>query len=89
MAQHISLQADDYIGWLRHGLTQGWVSPPACYFHDGVGFTEAEELQFDMGDDPCVWLIRVYEDDNMRKTLEETHSPYSWRKLEYLHNEEL
>lgn len=86
MAKHIKLDPDDYIGWLRHGLGMGWISPPACYSHDGIGFTQAEEIAMDEGDDMCVWLIRVYEDDIVREELESVHSPYVWRKLEYMHN---
>lgn len=80
---------NDYIEWLRYGLVRHWVSPPACYSHDGVGFTSEEEIQFEEGGDPCIWLMRVYEDIDMAKELEQCHSPYSWRRLEYLHNEDL
>ena len=77
------MDAEDYTAWMRHGLAMGWISPPTCYNHDGLGLTELEELQLENGDDPCIWLVRVYEDDEMRRELEESFSPYSWRKLEY------
>lgn len=80
---------DDYIAWLRHGLIKRWISPPACYSHDGVGMLPEEEIQFEDGGDPCIWLIRVYEDQDMAKELEGYHAPYSWRRLEYLHNDDL
>jgi len=79
----LKIDAEDYVGWLRHGLSMGWISPPTCFNHDGVGLTELEELEHENGGDPCIWLIRVYEDEAMRLELEETFSPYSWRKLEY------
>lgn len=80
---------DDYLAWLRHGLLKKWISPPACYSHDGIGMLPEEDDAFENGDDPCIWLIRVYEDERMADDLEENHAPYGWRKLEYLHNEDL
>jgi hypothetical protein len=81
--QKLKIDAEDYLGWLRHGLAMGWVSPPSCFNHDGVGLTELEELDYEAGNDPCVWLMRVYDDDAMREELEERFAPYSWRKLDY------
>lgn len=80
---------DDYIAWIRHGLAKHWISPPACYFHDGIGMLPEEEVALDEGDDPCIWLIRVYEDEKMAEELNSIHPPYSWRRLEYMHNDEL
>ena len=65
--------------WLLYGYERGWVSPPMCSTHDGPPLTEAEEWQFDDGDDPCVCVMRVYADDAEREACEANGGPVLWR----------
>ena len=65
--------------WLRIGVQNGWCSPPVCATHDGVPSTEKEDTDFDEGDDPCVFVIRVYEDDEVKAMVEKNHPPSVWR----------
>ena len=47
--------------WLDFGIEQGWVSPPHCGTHDGIASTEAEEIAWEDGDDPCQPVLRLWE----------------------------
>jgi hypothetical protein len=69
----------EYEEWLEYGWQQGWVSPPTCYTHDGLPMTEDEDEEFGEGFDPCVYIIRVYEDQNHRLAVEYSDSTLSWR----------
>lgn len=64
--------------WLRIGIEQGWCGPAVCYTHDGLplSFKEEEEL---WEQDPCIHIIRLYEDLDDKKEVEENHSPSIWR----------
>jgi diaminopimelate decarboxylase len=48
------------IEWLRHGTEHGYVTGPTCETHDTV-YTDSEIDQFDAGDDPCVFVLRLNE----------------------------
>lgn len=65
--------------WLEYGIEQGWCGPAVCYTHDGLPMTFEEEDEFDGGYDPCIHIIRLYEDGEMKKAIEENHSPSIWR----------
>ena len=47
--------------WLAFGVERGWVSEPVCDTHIGPVLTEAELLEFDDGNDPCVHVLRLFE----------------------------
>ena len=49
--------------WVRHGIEHGWCSYPVCDTHEGVPRTEFEQTDFDIGGDPCILAMRVYEPD--------------------------
>lgn len=40
---------------------------------------EEEEEEFQEGD-PCIAVIRLYDDAEHKKSIEEFHSPSNWRK---------
>lgn len=61
--------------WLKLGYAQGWCGPPVCVSHDGVPVTEAESDD----DEPCVHILRLYEDDAVKSAVEDNHSPSVWR----------
>lgn len=67
--------------WAQIGVAKGWCGPPVCSTHDGIPTSAGEDEVFDDGDDPCVHIIRLYEDDYVRHSVEKNHSPSVWRKL--------
>lgn len=67
--------------WIQYGIEQGWCGPPLCYTHDGLPMTMEEDDEFEEGHDPCISIIRLYEDDQMKKEIEESHGPSSWRNF--------
>lgn len=62
--------------WLKVGLDNRWCGPPVCATHDGVP-SSAEE---DGADEPCVHVVRMYEDEATAKAIESNHPPSVWRK---------
>jgi hypothetical protein len=64
--------------WLQEGISNGFVGPAICYTHDGLPLSEQENEEFEEGD-PCVHILRLYEDLEMKKAVEENHSPSVWR----------
>jgi hypothetical protein len=65
--------------WISYGIEKGWCGPPVCYTHDGLPMSEQEYAEFDEGQDPCTHVVRMYEDTDMKKSIEENHSPSQWR----------
>jgi hypothetical protein len=45
--------------WLAVGVRNGWVSE-ACGMHDTLPLTDAERARVELGQDPCVPMLRVY-----------------------------
>ncbi len=68
--------------WIEYGIKRGWCGPPVCATHDGVPLSEQEEELIDEFD-PCFSIIRLYDDEEMRKQVEDNHSPSMWRKSGY------
>ena len=65
--------------WIAYGLEKGWCGPPVCYTHDGLPMSEQEMQDFDDGSDPCMHVVRMYEDIVMKDEIEDNHSPSKWR----------
>ncbi len=65
--------------WITYGIEKGWCGPPVCYTHDGLPMSEQEYAEFDEGQDPCTHVVRMYEDIDMKKSIEDNHSPSQWR----------
>ena len=65
--------------WLQYGLKEGWVGPPVCLTHDGEPTTIEEDLMMDEGGDPCISIMRLYDDADIKAAVEENHSPSVWR----------
>ena len=65
--------------WIAYGIEQGWCGPPVCYTHDGLPMSEQEMQEFDDGSDPCMHIVRMYEDIEMKSSIEDNHSPSQWR----------
>ncbi len=69
----------DFEEWLNYGIEQGWCGPTICYTHDGLPMTEGEDSAFSEGDDPCMHIVRLYEDEQVKNEVESWHSPSVWR----------
>ena len=65
--------------WITFGIEKGWCGPPVCYTHDGLPMSEHEMQGFDDGEDPCMHVVRMYEDTDMKNEIEDNHSPSQWR----------
>jgi len=65
--------------WLQTGYDQGWVGPPICHTHDGMPMSVAEDYAFEEGEDPCMHILRLYEDKIDKQQIEDAHSPSVWR----------
>jgi len=68
----------DFEEWLRIGIENGWSGPSVCYTHDGLPLSTEEDEQFSEGD-PCIHIIRLYEDAEQKKLVEKNHAPSIWR----------
>lgn len=69
----------DFEEWLKVGYDNGWIGAPVCYTHDGLPSTAEEEDTFFDGGEPCIHIIRLYEDEDVKRGVEENHSPSQWR----------
>lgn len=65
--------------WLQVGLSNSFCGPAICYPHDGLPMSDQEDEAYGAGDDPCIHIIRLYEDLETKKLVEESHSPSVWR----------
>jgi hypothetical protein len=70
----------DITEWVRTGIEQGWCGPLVCSTHDGIPTTADEDDAFEEGDDVCVFVIRPYEDAEVKAAVEENHPPSVWRR---------
>ena len=64
--------------WLAIGYENGWVGVPVCYTHDGLPTSASEDEEFETGD-PCINVVRLYESTDVKRMVEENHSPSVWR----------
>lgn len=46
--------------WVQYGLDKGWCSEAACATHDGVPCTEQEATEWNDGDPPCEFVLRLW-----------------------------
>ena len=65
--------------WIALGIEKGWCGPPVCYTHDGLPMSGQEDEGFAEGQDPCMHIVRMYEDIEMKSSIEDNHSPSKWR----------
>lgn len=65
--------------WITFGIKQGWCGAPVCYTHDGLPMSNSEDEMFAEGTDPCLHIVRMYEDAQHKTEVEEAHSPSQWR----------
>lgn len=68
----------DFDEWMSYGIKKGWCGPPVCHTHDGLPMTD-EEFSCDDIDAYCIHVVRMYDDKDMKKQVEENHIPSQWR----------
>ena len=69
----------DFDTWMKIGYDSGWASPPVCYSHDGVPLTAGEVEELDVGEDPCIHVVRLYESADQKKGCEANNPAAVWR----------
>ncbi len=69
----------DLEAWLQYGVDKGWCGPPVCEPHDGMPMSEKEVTAYETGEDPCIHVLRLYEDLEQKAGVEDYHSPSVWR----------
>ena len=69
----------DFESWITTGYIHGWCGPPVCATHDSVPTSAEEDDDWDNGGDPCVSILRLYEDQDNQEAVEANHSPSRWR----------
>jgi len=52
----------DYFDWRDLGISKGWISEPFCDTHEAGPVSEEEVKAWDNGDDPCMFVFRIYEE---------------------------
>ncbi len=60
--------------WIKLGFDRGFCGPPICEMHDGIPHTEKEEDDLEKGQDPCINLVRLYDEPNLKAEVEDFHS---------------
>ena len=70
----------DYNEWIQIGIKNNWCGPAVCYTHDGLPSSFEEEENWDT-DEPCIHIIRLYEDEFIKESVEQNHSPSQWRNI--------
>jgi hypothetical protein len=73
------MREKEFSEWLQEGLTLGFVGPAICHTHDGLPLSETEDVEFEDGGDPCIHILRLYEDKETKQAVEQSHSPSIWR----------
>lgn len=64
--------------WLQEGISLGFCGPAVCSTHDGLPTSADEDEEFETGD-PCIHVLRLYEDETVKQAVEENHAPSVWR----------
>ena len=62
--------------WLMTGIEHGWCSPIHCLTHDNVLMTKAERTELDDGGEPCLYIIRIADDQEHHEQMKIT---LTWR----------
>lgn len=53
--------------WITYGITEEWCSFPVCETHDGLPMTPEMEQEWEQGQDPCMFAIRLWTRDDLPK----------------------
>ncbi len=55
----MAIKYSDITSWIEYGKKKGWVSEIFCDTHEGPPLTDEEALDWDNGEDPCSFHIKV------------------------------
>ena len=64
--------------WLQYGYKNKWCGPSVCKIHEGLPTTIFENEELFKGNDPCIHIIRLYDDEDMKQAVEANHSASRW-----------
>ena len=70
--------------WLQFGVEAGWCGPPVCDIHDGTPMSEEEAEELLDGYEPCLHVLRLYENAEQKLEIEDAHAPSVWRWSNWL-----
>ena len=68
----------DFDAWLALGYKMGYVGPAVCYTHDGLPVSATEDSDLETGD-PCIHILRLYESEEHKESVQQNHSESVWR----------
>ena len=60
-SKHTPLRPRTQYDWLELGVKNKWCCRPVCGTHDMVPMSPEEEAEWDEGNDPCQYIVRVDE----------------------------
>jgi hypothetical protein len=52
-----------FFEWRDLGIANKWISEPFCDTHDTGYMTDEEQKEWEDGNDPCMTVFRVWEDN--------------------------
>ena len=61
----------DFETWLKHGKENDWCSSVICYTHTGPPTSLNEDTQFGDGFDPCIYIVRIYENEDQSASVKD------------------
>ena len=53
----------DFFEWRDLGIANKWISEPFCDTHDAGYLTDEEEQEWENGQDPCMPVFRIWEEN--------------------------
>lgn len=60
----------DVSEWIEYGRRRDWISEPFCDIHDVIPLTPVERNDLEIGSDPCITVIRLYENPEQKAEAE-------------------
>lgn len=60
----------DFEDWLSIGREHGFISRPVCSTHEGIPMSDEEVAMWDEGDDTCIHILRLYQDNSQHDAVE-------------------
>jgi len=52
----------DFNSWMKYGYEKKWISDIFCNTHEGYPMTDEEELEWENGNDPCSFHVKLNEE---------------------------
>jgi hypothetical protein len=57
--EEFDLENAEFEIWLKNGYDRGWVSDVFCNTHEGPPLSEEEMRDWDEGNDPCSFQVKI------------------------------